>query len=202
MLRSLRRFRRRARNYFSVAGAGELSRRYFVMNSFDGALAILGVVMGAYITGKADAHLIINSGIGLALATGISGFVGAFLSEKAERSRKIKEIEDSIMMEIKGSIIYRASKFVTLALAVVDAISPALAISITLVPFAAHEISPSVISLQHAVVASIAMNLSMLALLGVYLGKIASANRLKYSMLTVAMGLAIVLILMLTGADI
>lgn len=202
MLRSLRRFRRRARKYFSVAGAAELSRRYFVMNSFDGALAILGVVMGAYITGKADAHLIINSGIGLALATGISGFVGAFLSEKAERSRKIKEIEESIMMEIKDSIIYRASKFVTIALAVVDGISPALTISLTLMPFIVHEISPSALSLQHATIASIAINLSTLALLGVYLGKIASANRLKYSLLTVAMGLAIVAILFLTGAGI
>ena len=200
MLRSLRRFRRRAKKYFSVAGAAELSRRYFVMNSFDGALAILGVVMGAYITGRADARLIINSGIGLALATGISGFVGAFLSEKAERSRKIKEIEESIMMEIKDSIIYRASKFVTLALAVVDGISPALTIFLTLMPFIVHEASPSALPLQHAMIASIAINLSMLALLGVYLGKIASANRLKYGLLTVAMGLTIVLILFLTGA--
>uniref|UniRef100_A0A7J3UZN7 TIGR00267 family protein n=1 Tax=Candidatus Methanosuratincola petrocarbonis (ex Vanwonterghem et al. 2016) TaxID=1867261 RepID=A0A7J3UZN7_9CREN len=202
MLRRIRRFRKRARKYFSVAGAAELSRRYFVMNSFDGALAILGVVMGAYITGKADAHLIINSGIGLALATGISGFVGAFLSEKAERSRKIKEIEESIMMEIKDSIIYRASKFVTFALAVVDGISPALTIFLTLIPFMIHEISPSALSLQYAMVASIAINLSTLALLGIYLGKIASANRLKYSLLTVAMGLAIVAILFLTGAGV
>ncbi|MEN3037183.1 MAG: hypothetical protein ABC606_05135 [Candidatus Methanosuratincola petrocarbonis] len=194
--------RRKAKRYFAVAGASELSRRYFVMNSFDGSLAILGVVVGAYITGKADAHLIINTGIGLALATGISGFVGAFLSEKAERSRKIKEIEDSIMMEIKDSIIYRASKFVTLALAVVDGISPALTIFLTLVPFMIHEISPSALSLQYAMIASIAINLSTLALLGIYLGKIAAANRLKYSLLTVAMGLAIVAILFLTGAGV
>lgn len=202
MFHSLRRFRRRARKYFSVAGATELSRRYFVMNSFDGALAILGVVMGAYITGRADSHLIINSGVGLAVATGISGFVGAFLSEKAERSRKIKEIEESIMMEIKDSIIYRASKFVTFALAVVDGISPALTIFLTLVPFMVNGAYPAALPLPYAMVASIAINLSTLALLGIYLGKIASANRLKYSLLTVAMGLAIVFILFLTGAGI
>lgn len=194
------RIRRKAKRYFALAEASELSRRYFVMNSFDGALAILGVVVGAYITGKADAHLIINTGVGLALATGISGFVGAFLSERAERSRKIKEIEESIMMEIKGSIIYRASKFVTIALAVVDGISPALTIFLTLVPFMIHEASPAALSLEYAMVASIVINLSTLALLGVYLGKIASANRLKYSLLTVAMGLAILAILFLTGA--
>lgn len=51
-------------------------------------------------------------------------------------------------------------------------------------------------------VASIAINLSTLALLGIYLGKIAAANRLKYSLLTVAMGLAIVAILFLTGAGV
>ncbi|MDI9644422.1 MAG: hypothetical protein QFX35_04290 [Candidatus Verstraetearchaeota archaeon] len=185
-----------------MAGATELSRRYFVMNSFDGALAILGVVMGAYITGRADAQLIINSGVGLAVATGISGFVGAFLSEKAERSRKIKEIEESIMMDIKDSIIYRASKFVTYALALVDGISPAVTISLTLAPFIFHRAYPAVLPLQYAMAAAIVINLSTLALLGVYLGKIASANRLKYSLLTVAMGLTIVAILFLTGAGV
>lgn len=202
MFRKLRNIRKKVRRYFTVAGASELSRRYFVMNSFDGALAILGVVMGAYITGKADAHLIINSGIGLALATGISGFVGAYLSERAERTRKIKEIEDSIMMEIRDSLIYRASKFVTFALAVVDGVSPAIAILATLIPFIAHEISPSLFPLAYAMVASVAINLASLALLGAYLGRIASSNRLKYSLMTVGMGMAIVIILYLTGAGV
>ena len=89
--------------YTKVAEAGGLYRRYFVMNSFDGALAILGVIVAAYSTGNASARIIVNAGVGLAIATGISGFVGAYLSERAERVKKIKDIEHSIMMGINGS---------------------------------------------------------------------------------------------------
>ncbi len=199
MFRSIKEVSARVKNYFRITNASEISRRYFVMSSFDGALAILGVIIGVYSTGRADAHLIISSGIGLALASGISGFVGASLSERAERMKEMKEIEDSLMIEVKGSLIHRASRFVTVTLAVVNGISPTVTIILTLVPFIAHMAFPSIISLNYAVLTSVVINLSTLAFLGIYLGKIADANRLKYSIMTVSIGIAIVFILYFVG---
>ena len=42
---------KRWKNYSKISGVGAITRRYFVMNAFDGALTMLGVVIGAYISG-------------------------------------------------------------------------------------------------------------------------------------------------------
>jgi len=38
----------RWKRYHRVSGVSSITRRYFVMNAFDGALTMLGVVIGAY----------------------------------------------------------------------------------------------------------------------------------------------------------
>ena len=42
---------KRWKKYYEISSAGDITRRYFVMNAFDGALTMLGVVIGAYIAG-------------------------------------------------------------------------------------------------------------------------------------------------------
>ena len=39
----------RIEEYIKISNVGEISRRYFVMNAFDGALTMLGVIIGAHI---------------------------------------------------------------------------------------------------------------------------------------------------------
>lgn len=187
------------KNYTKVAEAGGLYRRYFVMNSFDGALSILGVIVAAYSTGNANAHIIINAGIGLAIATGISGFVGAYLSERAERVKKIKDIENSIMMDINGSLLYRASKFAMVMLAIVDGLSPAISIFITLLPFFAHQVFPDAFMLDYAMMAAVLINLALLGMLGAFLGKISQTSVVKYGLMTLLIGVGIVVLLYFTG---
>jgi hypothetical protein len=53
-------------------GADEIARRYFVMNAFDGALTILGVVVGFAISHEGNARLVLSAGAGASLAMGIS----------------------------------------------------------------------------------------------------------------------------------
>ena len=185
--------------YTKIAEAGGLYRRYFVMNSFDGALAILGVIVAAYSTGNVSARVIINAGIGLAIATGISGFVGVYLSERAERAKKIKDIEHSIMMDINGSLLYRASKFTIIMLALIDGISPAVTISITILPFFFHEMLPNTFLLDYAMITAVLVNLTILALLGAFLGKISQTNVVKYGLMTLMIGIGVVVLLYYTG---
>ena len=51
----------------------EITRRAFVNNAFDGALTILGILMGNIILGATDPRLVISMGLSACLAMGMSG---------------------------------------------------------------------------------------------------------------------------------
>ena len=62
------------------SGAGEFSRRYAVMNAFDGIVAILGIVLGSTLLGEASAGNIIAAGVGALVAMGVSGVSGSYMA--------------------------------------------------------------------------------------------------------------------------
>ena len=62
-----------------------IARRFFVMNSFDGSLTMLGIIVGSWVSGVRNPSKIVGTGLGACLAMGISGMVGAYASERAER---------------------------------------------------------------------------------------------------------------------
>ena len=41
-------FLEKIRRYIRISGVAPISRRYFIMNAFDGATTVLGIVIGAY----------------------------------------------------------------------------------------------------------------------------------------------------------
>ncbi|MCK4434143.1 VIT1/CCC1 transporter family protein, partial [Candidatus Bathyarchaeota archaeon] len=75
--------------YIRISEIAPISRRYFIMNAFDGATTILGIVVGAYVAEITSESLVILSGLGATLAMGLSGFAGAYMTEEAEREKKI-----------------------------------------------------------------------------------------------------------------
>jgi len=61
------------KQYSEISGVGDISRRYFVMNAFDGALTMLGVVIGAAVSGYLEnSTIIISAGIAGSIAMGAS----------------------------------------------------------------------------------------------------------------------------------
>ena len=60
-----------------VSQAGKIARRLFVMNAFDGILIIMGVVIGAHLSGVTNPNVIITAGIGGSIAMVISGISSA-----------------------------------------------------------------------------------------------------------------------------
>jgi hypothetical protein len=42
-------FLEKIKRYINISGITPISRRYFIMNAFDGATTILGIVIGAYV---------------------------------------------------------------------------------------------------------------------------------------------------------
>ena len=74
----LSRFIEKAKVYLHVTKASGIARRYFVLNGFDGAMTVFGIVLGSWVSGVTDSSIIILAGLMTSLAMGLSGFFGAF----------------------------------------------------------------------------------------------------------------------------
>ena len=109
LISSLVEFIERVKFYIRVMKGEEILRRYFVMNAFDGALTMLGIVLGAVVAGATNEKIIIGAGVSASFAMGISGFVGAFMTERAERERLIKELERALLTDLDDTMLGRAS---------------------------------------------------------------------------------------------
>jgi predicted membrane protein (TIGR00267 family) len=77
----------KAKFLLRITRTHDIARRYFVVNGFDGALTMLGLVIGFLISGTTDLSVIINVCLGAAIALGMSGASSAYVSEAAERER-------------------------------------------------------------------------------------------------------------------
>jgi len=87
-----RKFFGKIRVYLKITKASGTARRYFVINGFDGAMTIFGIVLGSWIAGVSEPEIMVLAGLGACLAMGFSGFFGAYMAEKAERERRLKEM--------------------------------------------------------------------------------------------------------------
>jgi len=182
------------RSYIKVARASAIARRYFVMNAFDGALTILGVIVGAFMAREADPKVIIGAGVGASLAMGVSGAWGAYMAERAERRRSLRDLENQMFKNLEGSILDKASRAAALWIALVDGLSPALAAAIPLIPFAM--VLTHIIPIETGLIASLTLNLFTLFTLGVFLGKVSHENVWIHGLLMVGAGILTALLLL------
>ena len=126
---------KRWKRYHKISKVGDITRRYFVMNAFDGALTMLGVVIGAYVAGRLEPTPIISAAIAGSIAMGASGMSGAYMAEKAERTKKLKDLERAMLTDMKNGLHDKSHRFAAIFAAVVDGISPAIAAMIVVSPF-------------------------------------------------------------------
>lgn len=192
--------RRKLREYAKISEVGEISRRYFVINAFDGTLTMLGVIIGAYLANLKSPLSIISAGLAGSIAMGISGISGAYMAERAERIRKLKKLERAMLRDLKRSIHYRSQKFAMLAIALVDGLSPMLAAVCVLSPF--FVVRFGIVSFQVAFYISVSIALSIMVLLGIYLAKVSEESMLMYSLQMLGIGCLTVLVCMLISLSI
>ncbi|RLE52729.1 MAG: hypothetical protein DRJ26_04350 [Candidatus Methanomethylicota archaeon] len=175
------------RYYIKLSGVSEIARRYFVMNAFDGAVTMLGVLIGAIIGGGLSPKIILATGLGAGIAMGVSGFFGAYLAEEAERTRRIKQLERALHIDLDDSVIERAARVAAIMAAFIDALSPVMATIVTLIPIILAVFG--IIEAWTAIITSIATILVLLTILGLFLGKISGERILYYSIATTCAGL-------------
>src|SRR5438034_6214273 len=83
----LRAWRRRIREYDEITNVGPIVRRYFVIGAFDGALTILGIIIGTVAVAADESHkaIILSASIGAGIALAVSSAVGAYEAERVEK---------------------------------------------------------------------------------------------------------------------
>ncbi|NIS79605.1 MAG: hypothetical protein GTO14_05215, partial [Anaerolineales bacterium] len=139
----LRRIVDNLQRYNRFVNIGEIARRYFAMNAFDGVLTIIGVLMGNFTAGVKDAHIVVTTGLATCVAMGISGLWGAYLTEAAERQRELLELEQVTLTNLQDTRLGEASRAAVVIVAVVDGLSPFLAALIVLIPFFVPQLFPT-----------------------------------------------------------
>jgi predicted membrane protein (TIGR00267 family) len=99
----LRQTIQRWNDYAEMSDLGIIARRKFFNNCFDGALTCAGIVSGVFVlflagVSKNTPGSIVVLGFSTALAIGISGLWGAFLSEEAERKKKLIDLKKEMVI--------------------------------------------------------------------------------------------------------
>lgn len=174
------------REYSELSEAGDIARRAFANNSFDGILTMTGVIMGSFFVGVEDPKVVLVTGLSTAVAIGISGGWGAYLTESAERRHEMTELERFTLTDLGASKIGRASRAAVWIVAAVDGLSPFLSAFLVVLPFL---FVPLLITIATAYYAAIAVALLALFGLGLYLGTIAKENMFRMGLKTALAGI-------------
>jgi len=192
------RFLKELKRSVRLTGVDEIARRYFVMNLFDGSLAMLGVVLGSYAAGVDSALVVVKVALGVGLAMAVSGFSGAYIAEKAERLRELREVERAVFSKLGDTALARASSLAVLLAAAVNGASPLLAIVLALTPFALSTLG--LLSFNMAVASSATAIILALFAIGAYMGRVSGEGLLISGARALIIGGATVVLLLLIQA--
>lgn len=196
MFEPFRRLRDRLAAYSRLVSIGEIARRYFAMNAFDGVLTIIGVLMGNLTAGVEEARIVVSTGLATCVAMGVSGLWGAYLTESAERQRDLTELGGYTLTDLSDTRIGEASRAAVVIVAVVDGLSPFLAALVVLIPFFLVGLFPVI---RWAYFTALGVALLALFGLGAFLGRISRQNLVVYGLKTLVAGVVSIGISFLLG---
>ncbi|MGB9749023.1 MAG: VIT1/CCC1 transporter family protein [Candidatus Woesearchaeota archaeon] len=163
---------KKLREELLILNAQDIIIRYWILNSFDSILVMIGILVGAYLSKEITRELVISVGIASALAMFVSGFFGAYTTEEAESYKEINEIERAMLKKLEGKLFKGAKKEVPLITALSNGLSPLLNSLIILIPF----FMKSFFSVKNAFYVSLAIAIMLLFMIGCYLGRISRKN--------------------------
>jgi predicted membrane protein (TIGR00267 family) len=161
---------RRIQQFVFISQSYDIARRYFVVNSFDGALTMLGLLLGFHVSKGVDLEVVIPACLGAAIALAMSGLTSAYLSEKAERKRELKNLQEAMVSDLSGSAQDKASRWVPVWVALINGLSPLLMSLIIITPLWLTQLG-FVLPLG-PFESAIGVAFGLIFLLGVFLGRV------------------------------
>jgi predicted membrane protein (TIGR00267 family) len=172
--------------YSDIAEIGEIARRYFAMNAFDGVLTIIGVLMGNYTAGVRVPAIVISTGLATCVAMGVSGLWGAYLTEAAERKRGLDILENHTLTDLSETKIGRASRVAVVIVALVDGLAPFASALVVLLPFFFSALLGDVTVSYYL---SLGMALFTLFAVGAFLGRVSKESLIFSGLKMIGAGL-------------
>ncbi|MHA1975786.1 MAG: VIT1/CCC1 transporter family protein [Candidatus Hodarchaeales archaeon] len=179
----------------SMGGAGGIARRYMVMNSFDGSLTALGIIIGSILAKVEEPSTVLLAGLGASIAMGVSGGFGAYLTETAVKKQELAEKESAMLEEINDTVHDQAAQVSSIFVAIVDGISPFIAASISFIPYFFAPVLGFDINV--AFLSSIILTAIALFILGAYLGAISDENKALYGLRMIVAGVVTGILVMM-----
>jgi predicted membrane protein (TIGR00267 family) len=160
-----------------ISRTSDIVRRYFVVNGFDGALTMLGMIIGFMISAGDDLTVIINTCLAAAIALGMSGLSSAYVSEVAERRRELVKLEEAMIADLGATAHGDAARWVPVWIALVNGLAPLVISLLILLPL---WLSRAGLPLPlPPLYAAIAVALVLIFMLGVLLGQVAGISWLR-----------------------
>ncbi|MHA1959192.1 MAG: hypothetical protein ACW99U_03130 [Candidatus Thorarchaeota archaeon] len=192
-----------------LTGRYSMARVHVAENVFDGVLPLLGVILAGIIAaGPHPQDLLIVfqttllASFGTSIAHFISGFGGAYLVETAEGRHLVKELEKTNQSRFTHSVIVKAERDTTLLLSAIKGGVPSGAVLITISPMFLALFG--VIGYVDSFFVSIAVGLTLLFVLGLFLGRVSRTSMWISAMKTLMAGILTLIVLivvsLLTGA--
>jgi predicted membrane protein (TIGR00267 family) len=178
-----------------ITRSHDIVRRYFVVNGFDGALTMLGLIMGFVFSGPVESSVIISACLGAAIALAMSGMSSAYISEYAERQHALEILEDAMISDLHNSAQGDAARSVPVLVALVNGLAPFIISLLILFPLFLSRagfilpFSPLYFSIIIAFI--------LIFLLGVFLGNIAGISWLRSGLQTLVVAIITSLIIYL-----
>jgi len=168
---------RQANFLLRITRSHGIVRRYFVVNGFDGALTMLGLIIGFLISTPTELPVIINACLGAAIALGVSGVSSAYISEAAERQHALNLLEDAMVTSLQNSAHGKAARWVPMLIAGVNGSSPLIISLLILSPL---WLSQAGIAMPlPPLYMAITIALTLIFLLGVFLGRSTGGSWLR-----------------------
>jgi len=185
----------KAKFLLDITSTHDIVRRYFVVNGFDGALTMLGLIIGFLVSSPENLSIIINVCLGAAIALGMSGLSSAYISEYAERRRALSKLQQAMISDMHESAHREASHWVPLLIAMVNGLAPLIISLVILIPLWLS-IAGFVLPIS-PLYAAIIIALVLIFLLGVFLGRIAGISWIISGVQTMVVAVVTVILIYL-----
>ncbi len=194
---TLARLKDRLESSIDLGDFWEIARRYAVTNSFDSILMLLGIILGGYFGGIEDPSVILKLIWAGTLSIFFSGSLGTYISERAERELKVRELEKAVLMALNETVISEIERRKAILIALASGGVPSTLVMTLSIPFKICELSLMEVGLSY--ILSILQALLLLFIMGFYLGSLSGGRRFNYALFTLGAGLLLLVMMLWLG---
>ena len=190
-----------------VTGRYSVARRHVAEAVFEGVLPMLGIILAGYISAHMQELFVVFeatllAAVGTSIAHFVSGFGGAYLTERAEGHHLIEVLRKSKDLKMSPSLIVSMERETTMLISFIKGAVPAFSVLITATPMFLALFG--FIDYLGSFLVSIGVGLTLLFALGIFLGRISKTNIWVSAVKTLFAGLLTLALLFvvsfLTGA--